>query len=319
MAQIDFLTEPPAVPVVQGNPDLHEILVLDRGKIAKLTPGRQLRENLNFLQGIRQRKYDIVFDFFGNPRSAIITRTSCAKLRVGYNWRGRKYAYNHIVESRADRVHEAEFHLDALRSLEIPVESDKLYFPLDSGSPDFVRNFMIRENLEDKFLAGINCSGGWSAKRWPLAKFAALADRIIEELEAEILLFWGPGEQPYARKISQMMKRKSILAPPTSLTQMGALLKQCRFIVSNDSGPMHIAAALEVPTVGIFGPTNSRLQGPYGKIHEVAEKTSLECLACNRTSCDHNSCMETLSVDEVWDAVIRCIEKNRLLSVSTQN
>lgn len=312
-AKIDFLTEKMSAEVVQGLSELNEVIVFDRVNIQKLPAMQQAEANYQFIRQLRGRQYDLVFDFFGNPRSAILTRLSGAKLRIGYDWRGRQMLYNRVVRSRAATVHEAEFHLDALRALGIPIVSQKLRFPIDSASEAFAREFLIHHNFMNYVsLVGLNVYGGWEAKRWPLEKFAALADMLIKNCNAQILLFWGPGEKQYAQKVAQMMKRSAVLAPPTSLKQMGALMKHCQMVVSNDSGPMHIAAALNVPTVGIFGPTNAKLQRPYGRKNEVALKTSLECLACNQTRCAHNSCMQLLTVEEVWDAVQRCLQKNKI-------
>jgi ADP-heptose:LPS heptosyltransferase len=111
------------------------------------------------------------------------------------------------------------------------------------------------------------------------------------------------------------MRFPAVLIPPTALKQAAALIQQCRLLISNDSGPMHIAAALKIPTVAIFGPTNAQLQGPYGKIHEIAQKIDLNCLGCNQTSCEHNACMQKLEVIEVWQSIERCILKNNLISI----
>lgn len=312
-AQIDFLTERLAVEVVEGNPELNQILVLDRKRIQALPAKQQLIENLRFIRRLRNQKYDLVFDFFGNPRSAILTWLSGAKIRVGYNWRGRQLAYNQVVQSRAAIVHEAEFHLDALMAMDIPVQARQLSFPIDEAGSRFANQFIVKNKLNNRLLVGLNCYGGWEAKRWPLENFAALANRFVEKCQAGILLLWGPGEKSYAEKVQEKMKYPALLAPPTSLKQLGALLKQCQLLVSNDSGPMHIAAALGVPTVGIFGPTNFRLQGPYGKKNEVARKETLDCLGCNLLTCDHNSCMQQLSVEDVWEAVSRCMKKNSII------
>jgi len=311
-AQIDFLTESMAAEVVRGNPDLNQIIRLDRQSIQGLPFRTRISEHLKFIRRLHTEKYDLVFDFFGNPRSALLTWFTRAKIRVGYNWRGRQLAYNCVVPSRAASVHEAEFHLDALKALNIPIVTKKLSFPIDRNTRQFVADFWQQNAFTQKFVVGLNCSGGWRAKRWPLERFAALADQLVENCQASILLFWGPGEKDKVQQLITFMKHPAILTPPTSLKQLGAFIQQCQLIVSNDSGPMHIAAALEVPTVGIFGPTNPKLQGPYGAIHEIARKETLDCLACNRIECEHNSCMNQLTVAEVWLTVRRCIQKNKL-------
>lgn len=309
-AQIDFLTERPAADVVLGNPMLNQVHILELKKIQSLPLKLRWKENRKFIHQIKEKKYDLVFDFFGNPRSALLTWLSRGKIRIGYNWRGRQLAYNRVIKSRAATVHEAEFHLDALRAFKIPIVSRELQFPIDDFSRLFALDFLKQHNITNKFLVGINCSGGWAAKRWPLVRFAELADRLVVQYQASILILWGPQERLDAQKLASLMKQPVTLAPPTTLKQSAALIKNCKLIISNDSGPMHLAAALKVPTVGIFGPTNPKLQGPYGTIHEIARLETLPCLGCNQVKCDHVSCMLKLPIEVVWQAVERCIQKN---------
>lgn len=306
-SRIDFLVERDAEDVVKGNPYVDRVIVLDRKRMSSLG------ESLNFMKGLREGRYDLTIDLFGNPRSALLTLCTGAKLRVGYNFRGRRYAYNLRVEPRGDRVHEVQFNLDALRKIGVPVLTDNPLFPLDDVSKRFARDFFKSQGLEDGFVIGVSPSGGWSAKRWPLEYFAELADQLVKTYGAKILLFWGPGELIRVQRLQSFMTERSWIIPKTTLKQLGALLWRCDLVISNDSGPMHIAAALGTPTTGIFGPTNPQLQGPYGEKHEVVAKEGLLCLGCNKLTCKTSDCMNLLGPGEVFQVVRRCIEKNSLL------
>ena len=154
---------------------------------------------------------------------------------------------------------------------------------------------------------------GGRRKKWPLARFSALGDRFSEELGAKIIILWGPGEIDEARQVRDGMKNDAVLIPETSLKQLGAILQKCAMIVSNDSGPMHISAAVGTPTVGIFGPTDPAKQGPYGCKNEVAINGKLDCLGCDKTSCEGDECMQELEVDEVWKTALNCLKKNNLI------
>jgi len=311
-ANIDFLTEEAGAKIVEGNPLLNEVIVLERTKNRNMTWYNQLKYNFQFINQIHRRKYDLVFDFFGNPRSALLTRISGAPIRVGYNYRIRQLAYTNVITSRASQVHEAPWHLDALTALRIPVISKKLSFFVDTKSKHFAKEFWARENLDGKRVLALNFSGGWPAKRWPMERFAKLAERIVEKYQTQILLLWGPGEKEDALKLQALSNAQTRLIPETDLKQLGALLDKTDLIVTTDSGPMHIAAAMNTPCVAIYGPTNYKLQGPYGNIHQIVFKDKLECLGCNRLDCDHLSCMNDLSVDSVFSAVEKCIHKNNL-------
>jgi lipopolysaccharide heptosyltransferase II len=302
LAQIDFLTEKSCWPIMRGHPVVHEVLVLDRQK-----PGA----SRSLIRHIRECHYDIVFDLFGNPRSALLTWLSGAPTRVGFRFRGRKHAYNIKVEPRGDRVHEVEFNLDALRALQIPIVSRRLHVAVDAESENFAAQFWRENDLENRLAIGLNASGGWYTKRWPLESFAQLGDRLRRELNAVVLLLWGPGESDDVKKIAQMMREPSLPAPSTNLKQLAALLSRLTLLVSNDSGPLHLAAAMGTRVVGIYGPTRPDLQGPWGKDHETVVKAGLPCLGCNGVTCKivTHDCMRQLGVEEVLEAVRRCLKK----------
>jgi len=315
-AEIHFMVERSGRGVLEGNPHVDRIIVHPRREWGALPKRAAWREGFTFLKKIRKEGYDLVFDLFGNPRSAFLTWMTGASCRVGFAFRGRKYAYNKRVPPRGDRVHEVEFNLDALRALGIPIVVNSPCFSFSKRDGHYADGWIEGNGLRDSFLVGIHPWGSWKAKRWGLEKFAALADRLGEALQAGIVLLWGPGEKKYAEKVQTLARYPTTIAPETSLKELGALLSRCRLVVANDSGPMHISAAVGTPTVGIFGPTNSKLQGPYGESHEVARKEGLACLGCNKLECRSLDCMNLLSTKEVFEVVQNCITKNKLTTSS---
>src|SRR5512143_2092006 len=292
-AQLDFLTERPSREVLEGNPDIDNLLVFDSGS----------ESGLGLVRRVRARRYDLVLDLFGNPRSALVTRFSGARYRVGFRLGWREKCYNIVVEPRGGRVHNTQFNLDALVALGIAAEERQPVFTLDEASERFAETFMAAHRLSGEFVVALNGSGGWPAKRWPSSSFSALGDRIASSGQAKIVIVWGPGEREAAERMAGAMRAPALVAPETNLRQLGALLKRCAVLVTNDSGPMHIAAALGTPTVAIFGPTNPHLQGPRGDRHAVVRNTRLVCLGCNFTECPIGTpCMNDLAVDEVFQA-----------------
>lgn len=297
-AKIHFLTEKPSAPVVENNPYVDRVLVLPPRNISRSRIKYNL-SSIRFLRQIQRQQYDMVFDLFGNPRSALITWLSRSPVRVGYRFRARILAYNRRVQPRGDRIHEVEFNLDALRMLGIPIVTTRpMVF---SGAKDAGRidTWIRRKFASSDFLAAIHPWGSWEAKRWPLACFAELATRLIRSLKVRVIVLWGPGEKAYAEKVCSLSEENLTLAPPTTLKELGALLARCGLLVANDSGPMHIAAAAGVPSVGLFGPTNPKLQGPYGPSGLAIYRKDLSCIGCNRLQCMDGACMKDLSVDQV--------------------
>lgn len=302
---IDFLTEPPSREVVTGNRFIDRVLVYDRGAM----------NGLELIRMVRRGRYDLVVDLFGNPRTALVTRLSGAHIRAGYRFRGRTYAYNVVVDPRGDRVHNTQFNLDALVALGIAITDRSVYFGFTAEDERYVDTFFPKGGVDDRpLVVCINAGGGWYTKRWGLDRYASLADRLVEEYRARIVLSWGPGESQDAESIKGMMKHMAFIPPATSLRQLGALLKRCSIVVTNDSGPMHIAAAVGTPVLGIYGPTDPVLQGPYGDVHMVVRNETLLCLGCNYTNCPiGHPCMLGLAVEEVFAGVRTLLLKNHLL------
>ncbi|MBI2427759.1 MAG: glycosyltransferase family 9 protein [Ignavibacteriales bacterium] len=300
---IDFLCEGFASDVVMGNEDIREVIPFNK----KNDP------TLSLVSLIRRKKYDIVVDLFCNPRTALITYFSGAKYRIGFPFRGRKYAYNIKITPRGGEVHNVDFNLDVLRYFNIPITDSTPVFPLSDESERFAGQWFSDQNFQQRVTVGINASGGWYTKKWKSDSFSKLADRIYVGKGWNIVFFWGPGEMDEVMNIQNRMQSPSTLIPLTSLKEMGALLQRCQYLVSNDSGPMHIAASLGIPTLGIFGPTNPLLQGPYGAKNLWVRHEELDCLECNLTECPiGNVCMTELSVDIVYDAFLKLVDKNPL-------
>lgn len=292
-AQLDFLTEPPALDVVSRHPDVNEVLCYDRTR----------ESGVALIRRVRHRKYDLVIDLFGNPRTALITRLSGAEWRVGYRFRGRAYAYNRIVTPRGGEVHNTQFNLDALEHIGVAIVDRNLYFPIASEEAKVAEELLAAARIRNGPVIALNTGGGWYTKRWPLDRFAALADRLVEAYDASIVLPWGPGQREEVETVRAGMKHRASIPPPTTLGQLGALLKRMSLVISNDSGPMHLAAAVGTTVLGIFGPTNPALQGPYGPGHAVIRNESVSCLGCNLTACPiHHPCMKELPVEAVYQA-----------------
>ncbi len=309
-ADIDFLTEPPSAAIVAHHPDLNQIIVYPRQRWKRTSVPRRWCLDAAFLRHLHAQKYDLVFDLFGNPRSAIMTLATGAAKRVGYNFRGRQLAYNRVVLNRGAEVHEVEFNLDALRALSIPIFTAQPAVYVTAEDSAFITEWFAHRRFRNRRVIGLNPSGSWPAKRWPDEKFIELGHRLSDQLNASLVVLWGPGEKKTAQRIAAGIGEHAYLAPPTSLNQLAALCKRLSALVSNDSGPMHISAAVGTPTLGIYGPTNSKLQGPYGKKNRGVAHWEIPCLGCNRLKCPLLDCMHYLSVREVFQETVKMLGRD---------
>jgi len=299
---IDFLTEKPGREALKNISAINEIIIFNR---------KSTWQRLKLFPLIRSKKYDLIIDLFSNPATAQITFFSGAKYRIGFPYRGRKYAYNFYGPEERAKYHAAQLHLELLKNVEIPIVKDNLHFEIDNNSKIFAKKLF--EQFEKKLSIGIIPGGGWASKRCNPVKFAEIADAIFDKYQANIILIWGPGDRTEAEQIKAKMKNKSFLAPPTSITQMAAIIGNCDAVIANDSGPMHISTAIGTPTLSIHGPTNPKLQGPFGSRHEFVIHDKLDCIICNLLECPRNhECFLELPVELVIDKFDNLLKINNI-------
>lgn len=303
-AELHYLTEAPSVPAITPLKQIGKVVQLNLKNISGL---------ISTIKKIRSEKYDLLFDFYSNPKTAQITFLSGAKYRAGFPYRGRKYAYNLFGPAERGKFHAAQLHIEFLRELGINTTSSNLHFGLDESDYSFAEKYFEENNLSDNSVCGVIPGGGWKSKRCDSIKFAEFADEIIKTFNVNILILWGPGDKDEAEAIKNFSKNNLLIAPPTTINQMGALISRCSFIVANDSGPMHISTAIGTPTLALHGPTNPKMQGPFGKKHDYIRLEELECIGCNLLDCPRNhECFLQLPSERVIEKIQTIIHKNRI-------
>ena len=291
---LEFLTENGGAGILQGNPFIDRLLIYDRRTMSGLA----------LIRDVRERRYDLIIDLFGNPRTALLTWFSGAQHRVGYRFRGRTYAYNIVVEPRGASVHNTQFNLDALQRIGVAITDRSLHVVPSDNDESAIEAFWRKEIPPGRATVAMHSGGGWKTKRWSPGKFAEVADALHARHGSTTILPWGPGEEGDVEQIRSKMTSPAIVPPRTTLLELAALLRRCSLMVTNDSGPMHIAAAMGTPVVGIFGPTNPSLQGPYGSKTVTVRNETLTCLGCNLIECPiGNPCMKALDAQTVLHAI----------------
>jgi ADP-heptose:LPS heptosyltransferase len=303
-AEIHFLTEPPSLPALEKIPAIKSILLFKKDKFLS---------GLFLIFQVFFKRFDLIFDFYSNPRTALITFLSRAKYRAGFPYRGRSYAYNLKGPTVRDKFHAAQLHLEFLKEIGLSFECKDLHFGLSEDDKLFAEQFFKDKFAVGDFVIGLSPSGGWQSKKCDPVKFAEIGDAIINRYNSKILILWGPGDNKEALQISKLMNNKIVLAPLTDIRKMAALIKNCSMIVANDSGPMHIATAVKTPTLSLHGPTNPKLQGPFGEKHEWVRLEELECIECNLLDCPRNhECFIDLPLGRIMDKIEIIVSKNNL-------
>jgi lipopolysaccharide heptosyltransferase II len=298
--KIDYLVEKFAVDVLLNNPMINNIISFDKSDFI-----------LKTILKVRKEKYDLIIDLWSNPKTAQITFFSGAKYRIGYEYRGRKFAYNIFGTKDRGISHSALHNLELLKVIGIKIISKRIHYYTDKQDEIFAENFFNQNNLNKKIIVGIIPSGGWESKRCPKEKWVEILNKIISQLDCKILVLWGPGDYLDAAYINNQLKNDTILSPKTNLNQIAALIKKCSLIIANDSGPMHIASALNVPTLGLFGPTSPENHRPFSDNSDFVIKQDLHCIICNKLNCPFNKeCFYQMDSDEILNKSKILLQKN---------
>src|SRR5438093_3066025 len=299
-AHLAMLVNPGTDGVVRDHPALDEVLVLERDGLA-----RQWR----FVRDVRRRRFDLVIDLTDADRSAIVSRLTGARVRLGYNseghWRGR--LYTQVVEADRFGMHTVRYHLMATEALGLKGQPPS---PILTVVPEARReaNCLLREAGVDGAQPFVCLHPGarWWFKTWPAERYAALADLIQNHKATQALFLVGDQERSLESRIADGMKTpfRSLIGK-TSLRNLAAVLERATLVVTKDNGPMHMAAALRVPVIGLFGPSDPAVWGPWGDGHRTFYK-GLDCRACFHPDCfrGEQNCMRLITLQEVWGAVL---------------
>jgi ADP-heptose:LPS heptosyltransferase len=302
-ASIDVVTSRGFRGILEGNPDVSRILDFDPGS---------LRSQAALYATLLRGGYDAVLDLVSNPRSAWMTAFTRAPLRMGYNLRGRSWAYTERLPREPVGPdgpiprYAPEAALDFVRALGLPPRGLSLTFRVSAAAEGSVDRWLGQSGVDlSKPLLACLPTGSWPAKTWPPERFAAAMDRLASW--GEVIWCWGPGEREKVEACRVRMSARSTLAPAADWQELGALLKRCAVWIGNDSGPKHIAVALGVPTVTVFGPTNPINWQPPDGPHAFVEADGLDCLHCNAVQCPlpgdrHMRCMRDVTVERVVEA-----------------
>jgi len=291
------------VEVLSGNPNLDEIIVFDEKDTHKW-----LFAQIRFILELKKKKFDIAFLFHRSFTRALIPFLAGIPQRIGYCTKKRGMLLTRKIALPQDDIHRLDYYLNIPESYGVKSDGRYYEFFISDDDREFIdiklKELGVKKN---DFVVVINPGGNWAPKRWPKGNFAALSDRLINELGAKIIISGADKDVELANEISAMMLTKPlILAGKTNLKQLGALMESADLVISADSGPMHIAAAMGTDLIALFGPTKATLTGPLGKGKIAIIQPEVGCeIPCYKENCPRNRCMEAISPDYVFQEVKR--------------
>ncbi|MBI5779438.1 MAG: glycosyltransferase family 9 protein [Planctomycetes bacterium] len=310
---IGWVVEDKAGDLLVGNPYLDQVFVWHRRSHGKITKA------LGLIQELRRHKFDVAIDFQGNLKSGLITSLSRAKILVGMKpaKEGNALFTNHKVTLPDKKMNRVERNLYILNQLGVNTgvfnwrKIPSLFSPADKAHVD---EFLTENNPSNKPIIILHpgTSEFGLFKRWAPAKYAQLADRLTQKFKAICIISWAGKEKPLAESISaQMQSKPLIFAEQISLNKLAALVKRAELFIGSDSAPVHLANLLGCNVLGLYGPKDPAIYAPYhlanaGNKIAVVRK-DLPCSPCQKRRCDKPTCMESITVEEVFREALKIL------------
>lgn len=312
--------------ILKNNPCIDKIFALSRGDIKKLyqkSKWKGIYRFWNLLFHLKKEKFDVALDFSLDHRYSLIAKFLGIRKRLGFDYKNRGRFLTHKIDLDGySHKHVVEYYLDLLKILDIKAKSHSLELFISENNKAKSKNILSNRGINDKDLiigiapgAGASWGKDASLKHWPAIKFAQLADRIIDDFGAKVVILGDESEKPIADIIINSMHKKPVdLVGMTSLEELSAVINNLHILITNDGGPLHIAVALGKKTISFFGPVDPKVYGPYPpdeKRHIVLKK-NLECSPCyikfHLSDCKRNrECLETIDVGWALDAVSKLL------------
>jgi len=314
-AEIVLLAKPLVAALFEQHPDIDRVMVYE-------DPGRH-----NGFSGLwrlsrllKKEQFDLAFLLQNALEAALLVFLSRIPKRVGYATDGRGLLLTRSIKKKKTAPHRSDAYLALMSLIEAEGENGAIVkktgpkLAVRTAELHAARDFIVSLGAAgDGLWVGLNPGAAYgTAKRWLPERFAALADRLVDEKQAQILIFGGKSEIELAETIQKQMKHAAfILTGKTTVRQMMACIKACRLFISNDSGPMHVASALAVPQVALFGPTNAQATFSAGP-QDIMVQNKVDCAPCRHRHCpiDH-LCMTGLSVDVVFEAAVQQLDRSK--------
>ncbi|HEX3857377.1 MAG TPA: lipopolysaccharide heptosyltransferase II [Verrucomicrobiae bacterium] len=295
-------------PLLEGDPDLANVVRFERKRWGK---PQHWPEMLRSIRWLRTQKFDLVIDLQCLLRSGAFAWLASGKFLIGLDEvrEGARGFYDVAVPRKSFHMHAVDWYLSVLPPLGVPVHKNFNWLP---GRPQIAADIKRKWFSEPSTLILLQPGARWDNKRWPVEYFSQLVSLLAEKFSAARFAILGSAEdKPLGEIISRAMPEHCLnLCGETSLPEMIEWIRLCELMVTNDTGPMHAAAALGKPLIALFGPTEPRRTGPYGQIEDVL-RIELPCSPCLKSYCTYekpNECLKAILPATVFEFARRKLQ-----------
>jgi lipopolysaccharide heptosyltransferase I len=305
-AMIAWCVEPGAAPLIKNHPAVNRVVVLQKGWLKSPTAVVQARTALRALQ------CDVAIDPQSLSKSALAAWLSGARQRIGFAPpQGRELApHLHTDRIVAQSTHVVDRYLELLGPLNIEKPPVNFRLAPDAEAAASMQSFLTKHGLQQGF-AILNPGASWDSKRWPLERYVQVARHLGQRAGLKSITTWGsPREKEFGERIVAEAAGYAVLGPQTSLLELTALTKMAALFVGSDTGPLHLAAALGVPCVAMYGTTRREVSGPYGHGHWPLQAAYHEGSVRERRYAE-NTAMQAITVEEVCAACDQILSRGR--------
>ena len=309
-AQIFWWIDSALAPLLEGDPDLAGIVRFERKRWAAPHHWPEMFHSLHWM---RAQNFDLVIDLQSLARSGAFGWLANGRFFVGLDEvrEGARGFYDVAVPRTSFYTHAVDWYLSALPILGVPVHNHFEWLPERPAVAAEVKRTWLGENLKLKTqnskLILLQPSARWNNKRWPAENFAELVRLLAQKFYAVRFVVLGDtGDKPLGEIVARAAPERCLnLCGEVSLPEMIEWLRLCDLMITNDTGPMHVAAALGKPVLALFGPTEPRRTGPYGQLENVL-RIELPCSPCRKSHCswkNPNECLTAISPAMVFERV----------------
>ncbi len=310
-AQIDWVVEPKSADVVREHPALDHCLVFERphdGLVAGLKSYGQI------CRALREKRYDIVLDFHGIFKSGYMAWATRAKERLSFSApRSREFSAffsTRRVKLISERMNRIEENLALCKSLGVKLHALDVAIDIAEDVEREVASYLEEVFAGGKRLVMLHPPVERPEKQWPLKHFSTLADMLLSDGRFEVMLTWGPGQLGVAEAVRDHCKRKPVIAPETpDLKHFSALVQKTSVFCTGDTGPMHIASAMGVPVVALFGGTDPAKHAPLREPSKVFY-TGPDIFPAKMDLDTAQKLLAEIAPEEVYDSCVRMALEN---------
>jgi heptosyltransferase-1 len=301
-ARIDWMVDPRYVELLDLVRGIDRRIAVDPRAIKHGKGRERFRETMREL---READYDAVIDLQGLLKSAMLARSVRGRRTIGFPMKHLREKAARLFYTAAPDPGEATHVIYKNLALLAPlaVVDRRLRFPLEIPRTQAVLQVVSRFEPDGYVL--INPGAAWPNKQWPPDRFGEVAAAIARDFGWHSLVLWGPGEQEIAHAVVAASAGAAAVSPPTTITDLVGIARHARMMISGDTGPLHIAGAVNTPIVALYGPTRPERNGPWD-LHDIAMSRVQQCSCVYERTCRKTErCIDDITVAEVMSAVHR--------------